>query len=252
MEVSEIIQIIREDYLDDTFSGYLNASDAEKEDQFLWTDASLLRYLTEAQRQACNRTDFLYDDETFSITLVAGSPTYVISNLITRIEQVSLNDKTVAHKSKIQLQMDHPHWRSDSGIGSSDASYTIRGRKLRMYPIPDALDAGSIVYLDTYRLPLESITSVGDELEIPEEYHRDLIWWVLYEAYSKQDADGYDKERGLQYLAQFEQVFGQVIDSKVRLHQLQEDSSATFASIDYNAGSRLNKKESNPESVWYE
>ena len=251
MEISELITIIREDYLDDTFSGWESASDAEKADQFLWTDASLLRYLTEAQRQACNRTDFLYDDESFSITLVAGSPTYPISNLITRIEQVSFAEKTVAHVSKAQLQKEHPRWRTDSGIGTLDAKYTIRSRKLRMYPIPDAADAGGIVYLETYRLPLESITSASDELEIPDEYHRDLIWWVLYEAYSKQDADGYDKERGLMYLSQFEQVFGPVIDSRVRTHQLQEDSSATFAGVDYNSGSRLNKKESDADSVWY-
>ena len=237
MEISELITIIRSDYLDDTFSGWENASDSEKEDQFLWTDASLLRYLTEAQRQACNRTDFLFDDESYSVTLVTGVPTYSISSKITRLENVSLYNKDVQHKSKLQLQTDHPRWRTDSGISGKEASYFIRGRKIRFYPIPDAIDNGQIISLDTYRLPLESISSSSDELEIPEEYHRDLIWWVLYEAYSKQDADTYDAKRADRYLAQFTNVFGQVIDSKVRTHQLQEDDSATFAAVDYIAGS---------------
>ena len=250
MEISDLITIIREDYLDDTFSGWESATDLEKEDQFLWSDKALFRYLTEAQRQACNRSDFLFDDSTFYVTLVAGSPSYSISASITRIEQVSLYGKTVAHKSKIQLESEHPGWRTDSGISGKAASYVIRGRKLRIYPIPDAVDAGEIISLDTYRLPLESIISTSDELEIPEEYHRDLIWWVLHEAFSKQDADSYDKDKSLRYLAQFDQVFGPVIDSRVRLHQLQEDKYAQFTAIDYNKGARLNTKESDPESVW--
>lgn len=250
MELSEMITIIREDYLSDTFSGWESSSAAEQNDQFLWSNSALLRYISTAQEQACRRSDFLFDDESYFITLVAGSPTYPISANITRIEQVSLYEKTVAHRSKIQLQSEHPLWRTDSGISGKTAKYVIRGRKLRMYPIPDAIDAGQVVYLDTYRLPLDTITSVSDDLEIPEEFHRDLIWWVLYEAYSKQDADGYDKERGLRYLAQFEQVFGPVIDSRVRLHQLQEDKFAQFTGIDYNGGSRLNTKESDSESVW--
>lgn len=252
MEISELLTIIRVDYLSDTFSGWESASDVEQEDQFLWTNATLLRYLTEAQRQACNRTDFLFDDETYFITLVAGSPTYAISSNITRIEQATLEDKTVQHLSKKQLESEFPRWRTDSGIGTKSAKYVIRGRKLRMYPIPDANDAGKIVYLDTYRLPLDPIESTGDELEIPEEFHRDLIWWVLYEAYSKQDADGYDPKRADRYLAQFTQVFGPVIDSRVRLHQLQEDKHAQFTGIDYNEGSRLSNKGDNPKSVWYD
>lgn len=247
MEISELITIIREDYLDDTFSGWETASTAEKLDQFLWPDAALYRYITEAQRQACNRTDFLFSDSDFSVTLVAGSPTYQLNKKITFIEQVTFDGTTnVTHKSKAQFQTDNPTWRTDSGISDLPPEYTMRGHKLRIYPIPDAGDAGKILSIDAYHLPLDVIASDSDDLSIPDEYHRDLIWWVLYEAYSKQDAEGYDRDKGLMYLKQFNLAFGEYIPSEVRLNQLQEDASATIRPIAYNGNNQTN------ESGWYD
>lgn len=239
MEISELITILREDYLSDTFEGWEDASDIEKDDQFLWTDKALLRYINEAQKQACNRTDFLYDDESFSITLVAGNPSYAIDPKITFIEQINIDgDRCVTHMSKEEFQRDYPDWRTSSGIGGDDASYIVRGRKLRIYPIPDVLDAGVVLNLDTYRLPLETITSLNDELEIPEEFHRDLIWWVLSEAYLKQDAEGYDPKKAADYLAMFNSIFGMPVSSEVRLNQLQEDESLRPRPVNYNPTSR--------------
>jgi len=249
MEISELITILREDYLSDTFEGWEDASDAEKNDQFLWPDKALFRYITEAQRQACNRTDFLYK-ESFSITLVQGSPSYKINGKITFIEKVTMDGTTdVTHMSKAQFQNDFPTWRTDEGMEGQPLKYVMRGHVLRIYPIPDAVDAGKVLSIDAFHIPLEDITSTGDELEIPDEYHRDLIWWVLYEAYSKQDADGYDRDKGLMYLKQFNQAFGEYIPSEVRLNQLQEDASAHLIPAPYDGSNSLNSD--NPDAGWY-
>lgn len=246
MEISELITILREDYLSDTFEGWEDASDAEKNDQFLWSDKALLRYITEAQRQACNRTDFLYDDDdTFAVTLVAGNPSYALDPKIVYIEQVTFDaTKDVIHMSKAQFQTDFPTWRTDSGMGDMELHYVMRGHKLRIHPIPDVLDAGKILTFDVYHLPLENVTSCTDELVIPDEYQRDLIWWVLYEAYSKQDADGYDRDKGLMYLKQFNQAFGEYIPSEVRLNELQEAQSAHILPIDYSGSNQ-------DDNSWY-
>lgn len=234
MEVSELITILREDYLDDTFNGWETATEAEKADQFLWSDSFLLRSLTEAQRQACNRTDFLFDDDgTFNVTLVAGSPTYQLDRNITFIEQVTFDETDVAHMSKEEFQAKYPKWRTDTGMTGKLCSYVMRGHKLRIYPIPDATDAGKTLSIDVYHLPVETIASTSDELSIPSEYHRDLIWWVLYECYSKQDADGYDPKRAETYLANFNASFGQYVPSEVRLNQLQESQSLRPRPINY-------------------
>lgn len=247
MEISELITIIREDYLDDTFSGWQSATDAEKEDQFLWSDSALLRYINEAQRQACNRTDFLFSEVYFSITLATGVHTYSISDKITFIESVEFDDtQKVSHKSVEELKRYVTDWRTLSGMTGNELYYTIRNRKMRVYPIPDAVDNGKKLTLNAYHLPIDNITSTSDDLVIAEENHRDLIWWVLYEAYSKQDAETYDKEKGLRYLAQFNQVFGDYVPSEVRQNQLQENSSLTVRPVNYLSGSRTGKSE------WYD
>lgn len=233
MEVSELITILREDYLDDTFDGWESASNAERNDQFLWSDSFLLRSLTEAQRQACNRTDFLPDDETFTAILVAGTPTYALDKRVTVIEKVTLNDIDVVHKSKEEFQRLHRDWRTGTGIGGNECSYYMRGHTLRIYPIPDVGDAGKVLYFDTFRLPLDTITSTNDELEIPDEYHRDLLWWVLYECFNKRDAETYNPENAKQYLRSFNDVFGTYVPSEVRLNQLQENTVATIRPVDY-------------------
>jgi len=238
MEISELITTIREDFLDDTFSGWESATDDEKAGQFIWSDSALLRYLTRAQQQACNRTDFIYDDSTASIveiTLIDGQRSYSISQKITVIEDITYDDNLVTHISKNDRDKYFPNWRTDENnmSGNVNVHYLIRSRKIFFYPAPGPLDVGQKVYLSTYRTPLDNIESDSDDLEIPEEFHYDLIWWVLYEAYSKQDGDRYDKERGLGYLAQFNEKFGEYIPSEVRLNQMQEPKSLNIYGADY-------------------
>lgn len=231
MEISELITIIREDYLDDTFSGWENADEADQDDLFLWSNKALLRYLNEAQRQACNRTDFLSKD--FTISLKDGVSSYNISNKITFIEEVSLYGKPVIHMSADDLKRKFSTWRTDSSIGDSQAYYTIRARKLRVYSIPDAADAGEKLTITAFHQPLEDITGDIDDLSIPEEYHRDLIWWVLYEAFNKRDAETYNPNKSQEYKDLFDNAFGEYIPSDVRLNELQEDAVLTPIPTNY-------------------
>jgi len=255
VDVNDILTIVREDYLDDTFEGWESASQAERDDQLLWSDKALFRYITEAQRQACNRTDFIFDDSSSitKLTLKANVNEYRISSYINTIEQLEYNGKKVTHISREDRNRSLLQWRTNTGIGTNRSFYMIQGRKLFIYPIPDSTDAGKKVYLSVWRQPLDPIASSSDELSIPEEYQRDLVWWVLYEAYSKQDADGYDKDKGLGYLAQFNQAFGDYIPSEVRLNQLQEPESLRPRPIDYVGNSRLNRfgNDRHDDAEWY-
>ena len=255
MDVNDILTIVREDYLDDTFDGWEIASAEERADQFLWTDKSLFRYLTEAIRQACNRTDFLYDDSSrfAKIVLQDGINEYPISQYINTIEQIDYNGKKVAHISREDRNRSLLQWRTNTGIGTNQSFYMIQGRKLFIYPIPDSTDAGGFMFMSMWHQPYDPIKSTSDSIAIPEEYHRDLIWWMLYEAYSKQDADGYDKDKGLGYLAQFNQAFGDYIPSEVRLNQLQEPESLRPRPIDYVGNSRLNRfgNDRHDDAEWY-
>lgn len=224
MEIKDLVTIIREDYLDDAIEDYL------------WPDAFMYRALTEAERQACNRTDFLYDETTAEIvelTLVEGQQSYAIHPKVTFIDRVEFDSKIVTHISLDERDRFHADWRTASGLGSNDMSYWVRHRKIYFDRTPDAIDAGSTVYLRVYRLPLESITGGSDELEIPEEFHTDLIQWVLYQAYTKQDADGYDANRAKIHLRNFENAFGNFVPSEVRLNQMQEPKGLRPRAVNY-------------------
>ena len=63
--------------------------------------------------------------------------------------------------------------------------------KLRAWPMP-AED--SVVELRVFRLPLARITDAGDQnLEIDEQHHNALLLWMKHLAFSKQDAETFDR-----------------------------------------------------------
>lgn len=259
MNVADLITILREDYLDDEASGYL------------WSDAFLLRALAEAEKQACNRCDMLYDDSSteVQINLKHNVASYTLSPKITAIERVEFNSREVIGKSKQELDRSNPSWRSLTGIVGVDVNYVINGRNIRFTPVPhgskDAIfvqadtptanvDTGDTwwdtdsatlyryngtgwvvspnatlrtVYMECYRLPYETQIDEDYEFEIPEEYHHDLIYWALHEAYKKQDADTFDQEKADYYLARFDQTFGKPVSAGVRMHSLQGNKVLT-------------------------
>ena len=216
MLVKDIIESARLDYLDDLA------------DPPNWDDDSLLRKINEAQRQACNRANLIYDDATpkyTRITLVSGKAGYPLNPKLTVIEDIILNGKRIRKKTKENLDSQVPWWRTDSGMLNKETYCLIQGRTLRFTPIPDAVDAGAIVYLETYRLPDEDLMTLSDEPEIPEENHRDLIYWVLHECYKKQDSDSFNQEKSDYYLQRFNEIFGPYVTARVRQHQFENPTS---------------------------
>lgn len=217
MLARELIRILREDFLDDN---NLN--------KYLWDDPSLLRRLTEAERQVCQRVDVIFDDSTpryCHIVLVEGVTSYDLSNKLTRIENV-IFDGNVLEKTTIEdLDQEQPTWRADTKLTDNTVKFVVRGRKLRFNRVPTAEDAGKIIYLEVYRFPDQEIRSDNQSFEIPDENHRDLIWWVLHECYKKQDSDTFDQERSNQHLLRFNEIFGEPIPAAVRQHQFESPGS---------------------------
>jgi len=212
MLISELITTARADYLDDTIA------------QNLWDNSSLLRKFTEAERQACNRANLIYDDSTAAyckITLANAVASYAFSDKITVIENIIFDGSLVQRKTKDEMDRLSPTWRTDSGMTGKPVFAVVSGRSIRFSPLPDLSDAGKFVYLEVYRLPNLSITADTQTPEIPSEYHRDLLYWVLHECYKKQDADAHNQERSDYFLSRFNQIFGDPVSAKVRQHQFE-------------------------------
>jgi len=84
---------------------------------------------------------------------------------------------------------------------------------IQLYPIPN-LD-GHLV-LDVYRNPTadEFMAGMADEPVIPEEFHRDLVYWMMAEAYQIDDSD---KEKAAKVVIneqKFEARFGRKITAR--------------------------------------
>jgi len=223
MKAGDLITVIREDYTEDNDSA-----------KYLWSNESLLRKLNEAQRQVCTRGNYLFDDSTpdyTQITLIEGVRSYLIDPKVTVIENVILNNLPLIKKTKEELDRDVSTWRTDTKIDGNTVYYMISGRNLILSRAPDADDAGTVVYMDVYRLPDEDIKTESQEFEIPEEYHRDLIWWVLYECYGKRDIDSFDNDKATEYLVMFNTIFGEPVSAKVRQHQFESPRSLVIRPI---------------------
>jgi hypothetical protein len=221
MEIAELMTIVRSDYLDDEASGYL------------WSDAFLLRSFAEAERQACLRSNLIYDDAMIT-TLAAGTASYTLSSKLTSIERVYLSNGTVCtHKSMESLDYGYPTWRTDTYIGDNAVNFCVKGRKLRLSPSPSVDDVALTLTIEGYRLPLESTVDAGYEPEIPEAYHHDLIYWVLHEAYKKQDADTYGQEKTNDYLNRFNMTFGLPLSAGALANRLEQPKTLSFTPAAY-------------------
>jgi hypothetical protein len=83
-------------------------------------------------------------------------------------------------------------------------------------------DATSLTFdltvdLSVFRLPLASITDVGDQtFEVPAEHHRHLMLWMKHLAYSKQDAEAFNRTKAEEFEKRFYAYCAQVQEEERR------------------------------------
>ena len=79
---------------------------------------------------------------------------------------------------------------TDTGIVTSAVIGLIDG-KVRWWRVPTVADT---CRMHIYRLPFPRITTSESSLEIDEQHHIHLVAWMKHLAYSKEDAETYDKD----------------------------------------------------------
>jgi hypothetical protein len=211
MKASEIIQIIREDYLDDTTEPYL------------WKLETLMRMLSRAQEEACMRQRFLVDSDTAevcSVPLVAAQKAYTLDPRIVLVERIEYGGRTLAKRTKDQLDRLQPGWQASTGLIDS---YIQKDLKITLVQPPSAADDGQNLSLTVWRMPLAPITELDHVPEIPAQYHFELIWHVIGSAFSLPNEDTQDTRRADFYFAKFDSVFGPSIRADVLAHKRRED-----------------------------
>lgn len=214
MKASELIQVIREDYLDDTVEPYQ------------WRVETLMRMLSRAQEEACMRQRLLVDSDTAAICavpLVADQKAYTLDPRIVLVERIEYGGRVLAKRTKDQLDRLQPGWQSSTGL--IDA-YTQNDLTITLVQPPAVTDDGQNLALTVWRMPLAPITDLDDVPEIPAQYHFELIWHAIGSAFSLPNEDTQDTRMADFYFAKFDSVFGPPLRADVLAHKRREASNS--------------------------
>lgn len=191
----------------------------------LWSDAELLRFLNDAQREACERAHLLRDASTAAVcqvAVVAGTAVYPLSALILRVEraQLRLDALPLSVSSTPEMDARAGNWQSWRGrprwlVVDSDAGSST-GLSGRLCPTPTEADTLDLV---VSRLPLAPMNTDDDAPEIGARLHLGLVQWMLHLAYLKRDVETFNETKAALHETIFSQLFGERIDANAQRKQ---------------------------------
>lgn len=192
MNSTELLEAFRDEMVD-------------TEAPYLWSDAAIYRYLDDAQKMFCRLTEGVEDSRTTALTQLAvtpGTEWLTLSPLILKV-RTALRADNGREVSIIPIEK-----AQDLGIRfngqAGPVKHLVAGmekRALRLWPVPNETVT---LNLSVFRLPLQKITDAGDqELEIDEQHHEALLFWMKHKAYDKQDAETFDRRKSDEFEARF-------------------------------------------------
>ena len=167
------------------------------EQPYLWSDALVYGYIDDAQKQFCRDSFGIADSRSFSVTIVPDTQWYALDTKILKLRD-AIDAATGLDMPLIAAEKMHEHnMKFDGKQGPIQALITgLDENMLRAWPIPSL---AADIELRTFRLPVT--VEAGDDLEVPEQHQRYLLYWVKYLAYSVHDTEAYDKGAADRYFA---------------------------------------------------
>ena len=181
--------------------------------EYLYSDVSAYRWMSEGEREAALRANLLWDDSNFVIDVVANTATYDLDPLVLHIDAARLTPSGARAIDLEQRGLDWVRSQCDWDTRTATRPWVIAHvppAQVRLYPTPSL--AGSLA-LSVYRLPFYDMEGQDDEPEIPAAHHDGLVDWMLYRAFTTKDGEQQDPQRAAEAYDRFEQRFGQRPDA---------------------------------------
>lgn len=179
---------------------------------YLWSDVEVFSFMDDAQTMFTRLGLGIADtttDEVVRVSVVTGEEhADVHPSILTfrRAELVSTNRPLALRNINDDTRLGDDYGRIFS-TGTEHSSGPVRGmvigeeyNKVRWVGVPTEDDE---VRLSVYRLPICRLTARDQCLEIRSEHHRSLLAWMKHLAYSKQDAETFDRGKRDEYEAEF-------------------------------------------------
>lgn len=204
----------------------------DSESDYLWTDATLVRYIDEAQRRLAAEGFVIRDGTTAlitQVTLVAGQTVYPLHNTVIAVMSARYDVDTYdlrrgGHSIFNNFrQNDEDGWdlaqsaslspgrpiafSTDEQVSADgDTDDTFQIVNLRVYPAPSTAEAGDVIYLRVCRLPQDRLNVDTPEMspEVPELHHIPMLDWAASLALRIVDQDGGNATASERFAKKFE------------------------------------------------
>jgi hypothetical protein len=187
--------------------------------EYLWSDAELTEFANTAVEEAADRTRCLRDTYTTPTAVGVYEYTFPFTPLWVHRAWYTNPANGVREQVKFSSTQEFftlTQFGNFSGtpprfFASADTWATVR-----LNPIPS--EVGTLLF-EYSRLPSEDerMVGAGDEPIIPTEMHRDLVHWIVYEAFTLRDSDTREKNGADKAEARFDRRFGPKISGKLRM-----------------------------------
>lgn len=225
MNVEQLLDELRNNILNDRSDSVGGDPDQ------LWPDATLVRYINEAQRRFAKRAFVIRDNttpEVVNVTLDEGVSEYTLhpsilsvlsakingsANDLVRVGHVILGDYSNPNAEIYNPAMlDHlsagapQAITTDETLGEDDDG-AHAAVTLRVYPEPDARADGTVIKLRVVRMPIDELTvnNLSAVPEIPVDHHIEMLDWAAYLALRIVDQDAGNPKRAAEFATTFEQ-----------------------------------------------
>ena len=200
MDTTQLLDLFRSDTMDTVIP-------------YLWSDTEIFSYMDDAQKMFCRLQGGISDSSssTTVISATAGEPFADVSPLILKIRLATrasdgrrleiLNFEDLEGRMAEEDYGYRASYRLDNHQGEVRAIVVgMETNKVRLVRIPEE---DQEINLTVYRLPHTTLASKGQDLEIDEQHHRYLLYWMKHLAHQKQDAETYDRGRSDTFRAEF-------------------------------------------------
>lgn len=236
MTLGDLLDLLRGSILNDRTDRVSGSVD------YLWTDATLITYINEAQRRFAVQGLVLRDgstDEVTKITLVTGQEIYplhesILAVISAKVVNQQYDLKRVGHSFLDAYRQPTENWIDPASFAVAPAGVTLAystdeelslddndslsAVTLRVYPVPDVATAGSFLRLRVARKPIEPLRvgNLGGRPEIPEDHHIEMLDYAAYLALRIVDDDAGSPKRAAEFKATFEESVKEARKSAMR------------------------------------
>ena len=198
MNLAKLIQLARE-------------ATQDLAEPYIWTDAEWAEFADDAELEAARRAHLLVDASSPAARAVvtASDPVVKLDPRVLFIRRARLASSSVPLNMRVTRRMDDEiaGWETAKPSTPSVLIPDWETGAVRLYPPPTQDDE---LVLTVVRAPLAEMG--GDmtrEPEILQRYHRSLVDWMKYRAYSKPDTQAFDPKAAEKAEAKFAAEFGE-------------------------------------------